>query len=86
MDVLCESCRALWAQLMAQARGAADAASASPIRAQANALVLRSTQAYLTAPKPTGFLRSPAGPAVGTASSLLPRLVVPGADCRGRHP
>jgi butyryl-CoA dehydrogenase len=58
LDVLGESWRALWGQLMAHARGAPDAASASQIRAQANALVLRSTQAYLTARKGTGFLRS----------------------------
>jgi butyryl-CoA dehydrogenase len=58
LDVLCESWRGQWGQLMAQARGAPDAACASQIRAQANALVLRSTQAYLTARKGTGFLRS----------------------------
>ena len=43
---------------MAQARGEPDAASPSQIRAQANALVLRATQAYLTARKGTGFLRT----------------------------
>ena len=58
LDVLCESWRALWGQLMAHARGEPDAVPASQIRAQANALVLRSTQAYLTARKGTGFLRS----------------------------
>ncbi|MBV8487841.1 MAG: acyl-CoA dehydrogenase, partial [Planctomycetaceae bacterium] len=40
------------------ARGERDAATASQIRAQANALVLRATQAYLTARKGSGFLRS----------------------------
>ena len=58
LDVLCESWRRLWVQLMAHARGEPDASTASQIRAQANALVLRSTQAYLTARKGTGFLRS----------------------------
>jgi alkylation response protein AidB-like acyl-CoA dehydrogenase len=58
LEVLCESWRALWGQLMAQARGESDAASPSQIRAQANGLVLRSTQAYLIARKGTGFLRS----------------------------
>jgi hypothetical protein len=43
---------------MACARGERDAVAASQIRAQANALVLRATQAYLTARKGSGFLRS----------------------------
>ena len=60
LDVLCESWRALWGQLMAQARDDPGAASPSQIRAQANALVLRSTQAYLIARKGTGFLRTDA--------------------------
>ncbi len=58
LDLLCESWRSLWGQLMAHARAEPDAPSASQIRTQANALVLRSTQAYLTARKGTGFLRS----------------------------
>ncbi len=58
LDVLCESWRTLWGQLIAQARDEPGAASPSQVRAQANALVLRSTQAYLIARKGTGFLRS----------------------------
>jgi alkylation response protein AidB-like acyl-CoA dehydrogenase len=58
LEVLCERWQVLWGQLMAQARGEADTVPASEIRTQANALVLRATQAYLTAKKGTGFLRS----------------------------
>jgi butyryl-CoA dehydrogenase len=58
LEVLCESWRALWGQLMATARDEPGAASPSQIRAQANALVQRSTQAYLIARKGTGFLRT----------------------------
>jgi len=58
LEVLCENWKLLWGQLMAQARGEADAVSPTEIRTQANALVLRSTQAYLTARKGTGFLRT----------------------------
>ncbi len=58
LEVLCENWRVLWAQVMALARDEPGATSASQIRAQANALVLRSTQAYLIARKGTGFLRS----------------------------
>jgi alkylation response protein AidB-like acyl-CoA dehydrogenase len=58
LEVLCESWRVLWGRLLAQARGAAGAIPASEIRTQANALVLRATQAYLTARKGTGFLRT----------------------------
>ncbi len=58
LEVLCENWQTLWARLLAQARGDADALSSGEIRTQANALVLRSTQAYLTARKGTGFLRS----------------------------
>ncbi|MFI5454067.1 MAG: acyl-CoA dehydrogenase [Isosphaerales bacterium] len=58
LEVLCENWKLLWGQLMAQARGEADAVSPTEIRTQANALVLRSTQAFLTARKGTGFLRT----------------------------
>jgi alkylation response protein AidB-like acyl-CoA dehydrogenase len=58
VDVLCETWQQTWTSLMACARGEKDAAAASQIRAQANALVLRATQAYLTARKGSGFLRS----------------------------
>lgn len=58
LEVLCDGWRSAWGQLMAQARGEPDAPQPSQIRTQANALVLRATQAYLTARKGTGFLRS----------------------------
>jgi alkylation response protein AidB-like acyl-CoA dehydrogenase len=58
LEVLCENWQTYWAQLIAQARGEPDGASPGEIRTQANALVLRSTQAYLTARKGTGFLRT----------------------------
>jgi alkylation response protein AidB-like acyl-CoA dehydrogenase len=58
VELLCDGWHALWRRLMAQARGDLDAASSGQIRAQANALVLRATQAYLTARKGTGFLRT----------------------------
>ncbi len=44
--------------LDANARGAEDAPNSAEIRTRANALVLRLTQAYLTARKGSGFLRS----------------------------
>ena len=43
---------------MSAATGASDAPPAGRLRAQANAFVLRATQAYLTARKGTGWLRS----------------------------
>ncbi|MFO0890481.1 MAG: acyl-CoA dehydrogenase family protein [Isosphaeraceae bacterium] len=58
VDVLCETWQQNWAALMSCARGESDAVSPNQVRAQANALVLRSTQAYLTARKGSGFLRS----------------------------
>jgi butyryl-CoA dehydrogenase len=58
LDVLCENWRTSWAQLIAQARGESDAVTPGQIRTQANSLVLRSTQAYLTARRGTGFLRT----------------------------
>ncbi|MGZ3472495.1 MAG: acyl-CoA dehydrogenase, partial [Isosphaeraceae bacterium] len=58
VDVLCETWQQAWTLLMACARGERDTVAASQIRAQANALVLRATQAYLTARKGSGFLRS----------------------------
>ena len=58
LEVLCENWATLWGQLIAQAKGEPDAVSSDQIRTQANALVLRSTQAYLTARKGTGFLRT----------------------------
>jgi alkylation response protein AidB-like acyl-CoA dehydrogenase len=58
VDGLAESWQQTWASLMSCARGEAEAVSASQIRSQANALVLRTTQAYLTARKGSGFLRT----------------------------
>ncbi len=58
VDVLCDTWQQTWTALAACARGERDSVTASQIRAQANALVLRSTQAYLTARKGSGFLRS----------------------------
>jgi len=55
-DLLCDHWRSGWQEVMALARGAPDVRSASQLRTQANALVLRATQAYLTASKGTGFL------------------------------
>lgn len=58
LEALCDGWQSAWGQLMAQARGEPDAPQPGQIRTQANALVLRATQAYLTARKGTGFLRS----------------------------
>jgi alkylation response protein AidB-like acyl-CoA dehydrogenase len=58
LEALCDGWRSSWGQIMAQARGEADAPQPGQIRAQANSLVVRATQAYLTARKGTGFLRT----------------------------
>jgi butyryl-CoA dehydrogenase len=58
LELLCENWQTYWGQLVAQARGDENAAPPGQIRMQANSLVLRSTQAYLTARKGTGFLRT----------------------------
>jgi butyryl-CoA dehydrogenase len=58
LELLCDNWQTYWGQLVAQARGDANAVSPAQIRTQANSLVLRSTQAYLTARKGTGFLRT----------------------------
>ncbi len=58
LELLCDNWRTYWAQLIAQARGEPDAVAPGQIRTQANSLVLRSTQAYLTARRGTGFLRT----------------------------
>jgi alkylation response protein AidB-like acyl-CoA dehydrogenase len=58
LEVLCENWQTLWSALIAQARSQENAPSPSQIRTQANALVLRATQAFLTASKGTGFLRT----------------------------
>ena len=53
-----ESWAQAWGQLLDNARGAANAQPANQIRSQANTLALSCTQAYLTARKGSGFLRS----------------------------
>jgi alkylation response protein AidB-like acyl-CoA dehydrogenase len=58
VDLLCDTWEQTWSALMACARGDPSAPSATEIRARANALVVRATQAYLTARRGTGFLRS----------------------------
>ncbi len=58
LEALCDDWRTTWAQITAQARGDADAPEPGRIRARANAIVIRATQAYLTARKGTGFLRT----------------------------
>jgi alkylation response protein AidB-like acyl-CoA dehydrogenase len=58
LEVLCESWRVAWSQLIAQAKEEPNAPGPGQIRAQANAMALRSTQAYLTARRGTGFLRT----------------------------
>jgi alkylation response protein AidB-like acyl-CoA dehydrogenase len=58
LTLLRESWRQSWEYLLACARGEGDASSAGEVRTLANALALRSTQAYLTARKGSGFLRS----------------------------
>lgn len=57
VEALAEAWNDLWSALLATAVGRPDALPSGTLRAQANALVLRSTQAYLTARKGTGFLR-----------------------------
>ncbi len=47
-----------WTGLQNAARGNADAPAPGQVRSQANAVALRATQAYLTARKGSGFLRS----------------------------
>ncbi len=58
VGALADDWRNAWSSLLAAASGAPDAPSSTQVRGQANALVLRITQAYLTARKGTGFLRT----------------------------
>jgi alkylation response protein AidB-like acyl-CoA dehydrogenase len=58
LEALCESWVGSWRQLMARANQDPRALAPEAIRTSANALVLRATQAYLTARKGTGFLRT----------------------------
>ncbi len=60
-EPLCALAESWWqtaAELMAAAEGRPDAPEPGMIRARANALVLAATQAFLTASKGTGFLKS----------------------------
>jgi butyryl-CoA dehydrogenase len=58
LEALTESwCRA-WSDLTAAADGEPGAPTSGQVRGQANALVLRATQAHLTARKGSGFLRT----------------------------
>ncbi|MDG3006263.1 acyl-CoA dehydrogenase family protein [Paludisphaera mucosa] len=58
VDQLRENWDQAWATLTTCAEGHGDAATAASLRAQANALALRSTQAFLTARRGSGFLRT----------------------------
>ncbi len=53
-----ESWEELWSDLLDHTRSVPGAPTAAAIRARANALVLRLTQAYLTARRGSGFLKS----------------------------
>jgi alkylation response protein AidB-like acyl-CoA dehydrogenase len=58
VEALADAWQDAWSTLLAAATGTPGAPPSSQVRAQANALVLRITQAYLTARKGTGFLRT----------------------------
>jgi alkylation response protein AidB-like acyl-CoA dehydrogenase len=58
IEALSDSWRRVAAELLAAAEARPDAPPAAQVRARANGLVLRATQAYLTARKGTGFLRT----------------------------
>lgn len=58
VEALADDWRRLRAALIANAVGAPEAPAPALVRGQANTLVLRITQAYLTARKGTGFLRT----------------------------
>ncbi len=67
LEVLCENWQTYWGQLIAQARGEADAVSPGQIRTQANALVLRSTQALSHGPTRDRVSSGPSPPSDGRA-------------------
>jgi hypothetical protein len=58
VEALAELWCSAWDDMNASALSLKDAPSSAKVRAQANSLVLRATQAYLTARKGTGFLRT----------------------------
>ena len=58
IGALVDAWRSAWGDLLAAARGVPDGPTPAQVRGKANALVLRATQAYLTARKGSGFLRT----------------------------
>ncbi|WP_165063642.1 acyl-CoA dehydrogenase family protein [Paludisphaera rhizosphaerae] len=58
VELLDENWSQAWETLMACARGDRDAAASAELRAQANGLALKTTQAFLTARRGSGFLRT----------------------------
>ena len=58
VEALCDSWRYTWQTLATAAAGGPDAPTPAQVRGQSNALVLRTTQAYLTARRGSGFLRA----------------------------
>jgi butyryl-CoA dehydrogenase len=58
LEALVAAWRGTWEALIAAAEGGPDAPNSGDVRTQANALVLRSTQAFLTARRGSGFLRA----------------------------
>lgn len=58
VEALADAWKYTWADLMAAATGEPGAPTAGHVRGRANALVSRTTQAYLTARKGSGFLRT----------------------------
>ena len=58
VEALCDSWRYTWQALATAAAGGPDAPTPAQVRGQSNALVLRTTQAYLTARRGSGFLRA----------------------------
>jgi alkylation response protein AidB-like acyl-CoA dehydrogenase len=58
IEALCGAWTRIWSDLMATAAGGPGAFTPGHVRGRANALVLRATQAYLTARKGSGLLRT----------------------------
>jgi alkylation response protein AidB-like acyl-CoA dehydrogenase len=58
VEALADAWLSTWGDLTTAASGQPDAPTSTQVRSRANALVLRATQAYLTARKGTGFLRT----------------------------
>ena len=83
VDALAASWTETWSALQKAAAGAPDALPSGQIRAQGNALALKVTQAYLTARKGTGFLRTEPRAAMVHARLSFSRLVVSGSRGAG---